>query len=356
MALFVGLAASACYEGGPGTQGEWRAGNDGKALFEDETFDGNGRTCRTCHTKDTGALSPAQVQAAFAHDFNDPLFRAIDSDDGTGASYTRLLAEATVFVSIPLPPGWTLADDPAATEVTLARGVPSTMNVPALDDIFMADARFDTLEEQALGAIHTHAEPGREPTAAELEAIAEFQQTKKFFNNKALEKWALKDGPAPVLPPGKTAAEIRGRLWFVPGPTGACAFCHAGPMLDETSPFLPEPPLPAGTRIFTAFVSELNPGNRPTHTFIVDNGDGTDTIVETPDPGRALITGDLADLNLFRTPTLWGTKHTAPYFHDNSAPDLPALMDHYSDYFVLAGLPALTEQQKADIIAYLNLL
>lgn len=362
--LALGLTGLGCdivdIEPGPGAQSAWRGGDDdtpnGKRLFERETFDGNGRTCDTCHTKDTGALSPSQVQAAFAHDPSDPLFRAIDSDDGTGASYDRLLSDATVFVSIPLPPGWTLADDPSATMVTLARGVSTTMNVPSLDDIFMADARFDNLEDQALGAINAHAEPGRQPTVEELEAIAEHQQTKKFFNNKALEKWALKGGPPPSLPPGKTAAEIRGREWFVPGPNGACAFCHAGPMLDETSAFLPTPPLPPGTRIFTAFVSELNPGNRPLITFIVDNGDGTNTIVETPDPGRALITGNLADLNLFRTPTLWGVKHTAPYFHDNSAADLPALMDHYSDYFVIAGFPALTEEQKTDIIAYMNLL
>jgi cytochrome c peroxidase len=328
---------------------------NGKKLFEDETFGGNGRTCQTCHTKATGTLSPAQVQEAFADDPSGPLFRAIDSDDGTGASYERLLTDATVLVSIPLPPGWSLADDPQATEVLLPRGIPTTMNVPSLDDLFMVDARFDTLEEQALGAIDSHAEPGRQPTQAELEAIADFQQTNQFFNDNRLKHWA-NGGPPPELPQGTTESEIRGRVWFVPGPQGVCAFCHAGPMLDETSEFLPTPPLPAGTRIFTAFVSELNPGNRPVRTFLVEDGDGEPTVVETPDPGRALITGDLADLNLFRTPTLWGAKHTAPYFHDNSAPDLQAMVDHYSDYFVLAGLPALTEQEKQDIIAYMNLL
>ncbi len=327
---------------------------NGKQLFENETFGGNGRTCRTCHSKDTGTLSPEEIQDAFADDPTGPLFRAIDSDDGTGASYERLLADATVLVTIPLPPGWTLADDPAATEVVLARGIPTTMNVPSLDDIFMFDARFDTLEAQALSAVTSHAEPGRQPTPEELAAIAEFQQSNKFFSNNALKQWA-NGGAPPGLPPGNTEAEIRGREWFVPGPNGACAFCHAGPMLDETSEFLPTPPLPAGTRIFTAFVSELNPGNRPVRTYLVETDEGV-VEVQTPDPGRALITGDLADLNLFKTPTVWGIKDTAPYFHDNSAPDLDTLMDHYSDYFVLAGLPALTEQEKADIIAYMLLL
>jgi hypothetical protein len=32
---------------------------DGKKPFEKETFGGNGRTCRTCHSKDTGTLTLA---------------------------------------------------------------------------------------------------------------------------------------------------------------------------------------------------------------------------------------------------------------------------------------------------------
>jgi len=332
----------------------YRAAVNGKKLFEDETFDGNGRTCQTCHTKQTGTLSPAQAQAAFAANPNGPLFRALDSDDGTGASYERLLADATVLVSIPLPPGWSLADDPGATEVVLARGIPTTMNVPSLDDQFMLDARFDTLEDQALGAINAHAEPGRQPTPAELAAIADFEQSNKFFNDNRLKQWA-NGGSPPELPPGKTEAEIRGREFFAPGPNGLCAFCHSGPMLNETNEFLTVPPLPPGTRIFTAFVSELNPGNRPVQTFLVETDEGT-VVVESPDPGRALITGDLADLNLFRTSTLWGAKHTAPYFHDNSAADLSALVDHYSNAFASAGFPAFTVQQKQDIVAYMQLL
>jgi cytochrome c peroxidase len=68
------------------------------------------------------------------------------------------------------------------------------------------------------------------------------------------------------------------------------------------------------------------------------------------------VTGDLADLNMFRIPTLWGAKDTAPYFHDNSAADLDEMVDHYSNAFVLGGLPALTDQEKADIVAYMLLL
>ena len=68
----------------------------------------------------------------------------------------------------------------------------------------------------------------------------------------------------------------------------------------------------------------------------------------------------------FKIPTVWGAKETAPYFHDNSAKTLVDMMNHYDDaIFVLSetdptpvtlGQVDLTEQNKADIIAYMNLL
>src|SRR4051812_16063865 len=45
----------------------------GKRLFEKETFGGNGRTCATCHVAESGALSPSDVQKAYAKDPRDPL-------------------------------------------------------------------------------------------------------------------------------------------------------------------------------------------------------------------------------------------------------------------------------------------
>ena len=79
--------------------------------------------------------------------------------------------DATIRVTIPLPPGWSLQDDPTATSVTFRRGIPTTLNVPSLDDIFMYDGRNASLEEQALGAINSHYQPRRQPTAAELSPI-----------------------------------------------------------------------------------------------------------------------------------------------------------------------------------------
>jgi hypothetical protein len=109
----------------------------------------------------------------------------------------------------------------------------------------------------------------------------------------------------------------------------------------------------------------LLPGDpNPLRNFEFTMPDGSTQVVVATDPGRALITGDFFNDGFnFRIPTLWGIKNTAPYFHDNSAKTLKELLDHYNrlfefindqipnDVFVL-----MTEQDEADIIAFLNLL
>jgi mono/diheme cytochrome c family protein len=53
---------------------------------------------------------------------------------------------------------------------------------------------------------------------------------------------------------------------------------------------------------------------------------------------------------MYRTTPLRGLQQHAPYFHDGSAPDLLAVVNHYDALFSLA----LTERQKADLVAYLK--
>ena len=89
----------------------------GRRLFERETFGGNGRTCLTCHSRDTGTVSPADAQQRFTRNPNDPLFRGDGSDDGAGHGVSRMLADATVLVRIPLPENVSLAGDPTARSI-----------------------------------------------------------------------------------------------------------------------------------------------------------------------------------------------------------------------------------------------
>jgi mono/diheme cytochrome c family protein len=52
----------------------------------------------------------------------------------------------------------------------------------------------------------------------------------------------------------------------------------------------------------------------------------------------------------YRTTPLRGLLQHAPYFHDGSAPDLAAVVDHYDRYFGLQLTPA----QKSDLVEYLK--
>jgi cytochrome c peroxidase len=52
----------------------------------------------------------------------------------------------------------------------------------------------------------------------------------------------------------------------------------------------------------------------------------------------------------YRTTPLRGLVHHAPYFHDGSAADLLAVVNHYDQLFGLG----LTAAQKADLVEYLK--
>ena len=153
------------------------ARKDGKRLFERETFGGNGRTCLTCHSSETGTVSPEDAQERFRCDPRDPLFLHDGSDDRHGNGVYRMLKDATILVEIPLPENVSLADDPTARSVILARGIPSTLNTPALDPVLMLDGRQPDLIRQAAGAIHDHFQNTEEPDDKDLRRIAEFQLT-----------------------------------------------------------------------------------------------------------------------------------------------------------------------------------
>ncbi len=348
-----------------GDENHSRGRTNGKRLFEQETFGGNGRTCLTCHGRETGTVSPAEAQERFLADPDDPLFRGDGSDDGNGHGVTRMLNDATVLIRIPLPDNVSLAGDPTARSIIVRRGIPTTLNTPALDPVLMYDGREPDLIAQARSAIADHAQGTREPGLGELKQIAAFQQTFRFFSSFPLLRFA-RTGIEPKLPEGRTEAEKRGRRFFVDAPpsgdfkTGLCAQCHSGPMLNETNEFIPVPPKKRGGRFQTIGVSEFNDAGNPVIDFVFKNPDGTSTQISSPDPGRALITGDASNiaesLNAFKIPSLWGVARTAPYFHDNSAKTLEDVMRHYARFFEAVSPIVLTEEDQKDAIAFMKLL
>src|SRR5262245_24881025 len=121
--------------------GQTRDDQDGEFLFDKETFGGNGRTCEVCHSKKTGTFSIQDAQARFAKNPNDPLFRAPDSDNGDGQSFTRLLTTGLIKVDVPLAPNVRVLEDPTARTVSLFRATPTVKNVTNLSEFLMADGR-----------------------------------------------------------------------------------------------------------------------------------------------------------------------------------------------------------------------
>ena len=379
---------------------------EGARLFEHETFGGNGRTCLTCHSRETGTVSPTDARSRLRKDPRDPLFLHDGSDDddgdgfGDGLRATRMLADATILIRIPLHQNVELKGHPEVRVVTVRRGIPTTLNTPALDPVLMLDGRQPTLQAQALGAITDHAQPSQAVTPRQLDLIANFQRSPRFFSSFELLLFAATADHAPGLPAGRTASETRGRIFFEDLPPdfsvtppnfkrGACATCHSGPLLNQTNAFLPAA-VPPGTRFQTVLVSEFNAAGNPVMDFVfrnqqhdldpATNRDGTpDGIIEvsSPDPGRALVTGRADDfvpfppgafdhLNAFKISALRGIRDTAPYFHDNSAKTLEDVAEHYRKFFLVVSDPdgpgpaqpliSLTELDKQDIVAFMKLL
>jgi mono/diheme cytochrome c family protein len=89
----------------------------------------------------------------------------------------------------------------------------------------------------------------------------------------------------------------------------------------------------------------------PHFTDVLSGPDPTVPFLHDPaevgmDPGYAARTAT----GRYRTTPLRGLWQHAPYFHDGSAPDLPAVVNHYNQLFSLN----LTAAQKADLVEYLK--
>lgn len=122
---------------------------------------------------------------------------------------------------------------------------------------------------------------------------------------------------------------------------GNCGLCHDTPNVGNHS-------VPAPLNIGVADASRRT-ADLPLITLINNT---TGVVVQTTDPGRALITGKWADIGKFKGPILRALAARAPYFHNGSAATLRDVVEFYNTRFALQ----LAEQDKSDLVAFLQTL
>ncbi len=93
----------------------------------------------------------------------------------------------------------------------------------------------------------------------------------------------------------------------------------------------------------------LRPTSNPT-PFAVSACGNDPGDVKTTDPGRALVTGQIADVGRFKPPILRGLTARSPYFHNGSADGIETLIEFYNTRFGFG----LTVDERSDLAAFLE--
>ena len=202
---------------------------------------------------------------------------------------------------------------------TGGRNAPTVWN-SAFHSAQFWDGRAPLLEDQAKGPVANPVEMGMKDVETAMERVRKIPGYKAYFDkafgensmtvenaakavaafertlitpNSAYDKYVKGDKQA------MTEQQIRGMDTFA---TSGCTSCHSGAAFNG-------PQMKLGEGFFTKF---------PTFT----DSEHVAQYKLAEDKGRQEVTGDSADANMFRTPTLRNITDTAPYFHNGSVNDL----------------------------------
>lgn len=341
----------------------------------------NGRACADCHVPaDHFQLSPSNAEARyqlllirrqFDSNADDPLFRATDANDfrtnGADASdFTNLRRHGLIRITFPLPANVRLVDESSGglsdeREVDVWRAVPPVANLvltgpdnqnpfprePNSTGGYQRDGRFGSLEEQARNALKDHAKLVGEPPEGLVKDIASFERTIFSSGRARAIAEALRSGTAPTEDEELSELEAQGKAAF----NRACANCHGGsgfsttnrPVVFRYHDTKTQCPRALDTAdpprfVFTACAPELE---QTVRTYEFTTATGEKVRRKSSDPGRALLSGFVMiagqpaadDWNKLDVPGLHGIRHTAPYFHNNSAATLEEVVDHYIEFY-----------------------
>lgn len=122
---------------------------------------------------------------------------------------------------------------------------------------------------------------------------------------------------------------------------GTCTTCHNAPNAGDHS-------VPLPLDIGLAGANRRTP-DMPLYTL---RHRTTGEVVQTTDPGRALVSGRWQDIGKFKGPTLRALAPRAPYFHNGSATNLLEVVRFYDERFGIG----FTDQEKDDLVAFLKAL
>jgi cytochrome c peroxidase len=182
---------------------------------------------------------------------------------------------------------------------------------------------FDPRAFRLFDAWQNLASSGRDPYTDAREAVARGQE---IFNRR-----------------GFTIADVRGvnDVLGVAALRGTCTTCHDAPNVGNHSTSLP---LDLGLT-----TAAIRTPDMPLYTF---RNKTTGEVLQTTDPGRALITGKWKHMSLFKGPILRGLAARAPYFHNGFAATLADVIEFYNGRFNIG----LSAQEKSDLLAFLRAL
>jgi cytochrome c peroxidase len=168
--------------------------------------------------------------------------------------------------------------------------------------------------------------PAPQPVSAQNVARASIARGEQIFNNR----------PMNIVGVAGFSDDLRVGLQ-----RGSCTSCHNAPNALSHSV----------ARLFNTGVAAANLRTPDMPLYALRNN-ATGEVVETTDPGAAMVTGQWRDVGKFKTPNLRGLAARAPYFHDGSARTAEDVVRFYDRRFRMG----LSAGEQADLAAYLKVL
>ena len=130
---------------------------------------------------------------------------------------------------------------------------------------------------------------------------------------------------------------------------GSCGTCHDTPNVGNHSV---KAPLNIGITDANPGPPALDTSGLPVFTLLCTAGPLAGKTFQVTDPGRALISGNCADIGKTKGPILRGLAARAPYFHNGSAATLSDAVNFYDQRFNIG----FTDEEKQDLVNFLETL